>query len=253
MKIGMLQWDLTWQDPSANRDYISEFLKNNPAPELLILPEMFSTGFSMNAASLAESMSGPTVAFLSENAARYSTIIAGSLIIEENNSYFNRFIFAFPDGSIQHYSKHHLFTLSGEDQSYKPGSEIPQLSVYSWKVCPQICYDLRFPEWARAALPFDLLIYTASWPEKRVEAWSALLKARAIENQCYVIGVNRVGLDGNGLLYNGRSAVIQFDGEPLIQASAEAGYFEVTLDKLAQDSFRKSLPFLQDRDPITFG
>lgn len=253
MKIGILQWDLTWEDPSLNRKYISAFLSQNQTPDLLILPEMFSTGFSMNAPAMAETMSGLTIQFLINNAALYNTIIAGSLIIAENNCYFNRFIFAFPDGTLQHYDKHHLFTLSGEDQVYSPGTVIPKLNVHDWKVCPQICYDLRFPEWVRSAHPFDLLIYTASWPLKRIEAWSALLKARAIENQCYVIGVNRTGQDGNDLHYNGRSSIIQFDGEVLIQTEDKPGYFEVVINKHAQENFRKSLPFLSDRDSITIG
>jgi omega-amidase len=253
MKAGFLQWDLAWENPALNREYISWFLSHNSVPDLLILPEMFSTGFSMNAAEQAESMSGHTVQFLKENAATYNTVIAGSLIIAENNSYFNRFIFAYPDGRIMHYDKHHLFTLSTEDKTYTSGKLIPQLSILDWKVCPQICYDLRFPEWVRSALPFDLLIYTASWPQKRSEAWSALLKARAIENQCYVIGVNRIGQDGNGLVYNGQSTIIQFDGEVLLQAGSNEGYFEIIIDKSAQNEYRKSLPFLNDKDLITIG
>lgn len=253
MKIGFLQWDLAWEDPSSNRNHITALLSEIRAPDLLILPEMFSTGFSMNAPAMAETMSGPTIQFLIENAAFNNTILAGSLIIKENNCYFNRFVFVFPDGSLEHYDKHHLFTLSGEDQCYSHGTHIPILTVNDWKVCPQICYDLRFPEWARSALPFDLLIYTASWPQKRINAWSSLLQARAIENQCYVIGVNRTGQDGNGLQYNGCSSMIQFDGEILIQAEDKAGYFEFVIDKQIQDSFRKSLPFLNDRDSITIG
>jgi omega-amidase len=253
MRAGFLQWDLSWENPAANRAYISRFLSGNKIPDLLILPEMFSTGFSMNAAKLAESMSGPTVQFLKENAASYNTVIAGSLIIEEKNSFFNRFIFAFPDGKIVYYDKHHLFTLSGEDKIYTSGKEIPQLSILGWKICPQICYDLRFPEWVRPAHPFDLLIYTASWPQKRVEAWSALLKARAIENQCFVIGVNRIGQDGNNLVYNGQSTVIQFDGEVLLQAGSEEGYSEIELEISAQNEYRSSLPFLNDKDSITIG
>ena len=253
MQTGFLQWDLAWENPALNKEYISKFLSSNSAPDLLILPEMFSTGFSMNAVSLAESMSGPTVEFLKENAASYKVVIAGSLIIRENNSYFNRFVFVFPDGKVEYYDKHHLFTLSGEDQTYTSGKNTPILSIGDWNICPQICYDLRFPEWTRLALPFDILIYTASWPQKRVQAWSTLLKARAIENQCYVIGVNRIGKDGNDLDYNGQSTIIRYDGEVLVIAENGQGYFEIELDKAAQNEFRKSLPFLHDKDSITIG
>jgi len=238
----------------------------NGKKELVILPEMFSTGFSMNPALLAETMDGATVHWMRRISAEQKIILTGSIIIEENGSYFNRLIWMLPNGNYGSYDKRHLFAYAGEDKYYTAGNKRLIASVKGWKVNLQICYDLRFPVWARQSetsfdqvpLPpdqrknkgveYDLLIYVANWPEKRIQAWKTLLQARAIENQCYVAGVNRVGNDGNNIYHSGDSMVIDPLGEILYTKSHEEDIYSIQLDKGKLDELRTKLPFLDDAD-----
>jgi omega-amidase len=252
MKVAFLQFDICWEDINANLDYIEKSISGVQNCDLLILPEMFNTGYSMNARQNAENMSGSTVAFLKKQAERLNSGICGSVAIQENGYYYNRFLFSDEHGSLKFYDKRFLFTLAKENEIYKPGLEHKVFSYRSWRICPQICYDLRFPEWQRAALPFDLLIFVASWPEKRKEAWKKLLVARAIENQCYVIGVNRIGTDGNGLRYEGDSLIVDFEGNIITDAHNEEGIFSSLLDMEAMTEFRLKFNFLSDKHRITF-
>jgi predicted amidohydrolase len=223
--------------------------------ELVILPEMFSTGFSMNPVLLAERMDGETVAWMKEISKENRIILTGSVIIEEAGKYYNRLIWMMPNGDLGYYDKRHLFGYSGEDQHYTPGNKRLIASVKGWKINLQVCYDLRFPVWARQQLTspdklpeYDVLIYVANWPERRSHAWKTLLCARAIENQSYVIGVNRVGNDGNDIYHSGNSLVIDPMGEVLYHLADEEDIFTITLEKEKLREIRDKLPFLKDAD-----
>ena len=225
--------------------------------ELVILPEMFTTGFSMNAAALAEPMKGETIEWMKRTSARNRVILTGSLIIEEKGNYFNRLIWMLPNGDMGYYDKRHLFGYSKEDQFYHAGEKRLICSVKGWKINLQVCYDLRFPVWARQASKiveeerqpeYDILVYVANWPERRSHAWKTLLCARAIENQCYVIGVNRVGKDGNDIYYSGNSLIVDPLGEVLYHMADEEDVFTITLEKEKLNEVRSKFPFLKDGD-----
>ena len=210
---------------------------------------MFSTGFTMNAKLVAERESGKAVNWLIKMATSKNTAITGSLVIEENGNYYNRLFFVFPNGKYETYDKKHLFTLAKEHEHYSAGSEKIIVNYKGFKICPLVCYDLRFPVWIRNVEEYDLLIFVANWPNKRVKAWDALLKARSIENMCYTIGVNRVGLDGNDHLYSGHSAVYDALGEKISKENKETGFIEkVTLSLESVTKTRKDFGFLRDRD-----
>ncbi len=249
----MIQADLKWEDAEANRKMFSEEInKISDEVELIVLPEMFTTGFSMNAENLAEPTHGPTLEWMQEKAKLKNAAIAGSVIISENSNYYNRLFFVFPDGNYQLYDKRHTFTLAKEDLTYTAGKERLIVEYKGWKICPLICYDLRFPVFARNTEDYDLLIYVANWPEKRVNAWDALLKARAIENMSYCIGLNRTGEDGDGYVYNGHSAVYDALGQELSELNREDTFItEIDLDKAHLKETRSKLRFLQDRDSFT--
>ena len=250
LNIAFIQANLHWEDPEANRKLFSEEINKISAEvDLIILPEMFTTGFSMNAEKLAEPTESKTLDWLKENAKEKEAAITGSVIIGENGNYYNRLFFVFPDGSYKLYDKRHTFTLAKEDQTYTAGKERLIVDYKGWKICPLICYDLRFPVWARNTEDYDLLIYVANWPEKRVNAWDALLKARAIENMCYCVGLNRTGKDGDGYVYNGHSAAYDVLGNELTELNREDEFTaEISLDKKDLYETRKNLKFLQDRD-----
>ncbi|RYG28747.1 MAG: nitrilase family protein, partial [Chitinophagaceae bacterium] len=221
--------------------------------DVVILPEMFSTGFSMRPELLAENIKGETVRWMKDMAAKLRLILTGSLIIEENGKYFNRLVWMLPDGNFGYYDKRHLFGFAGEDNHYTAGSKRLIASAKGWKINLQVCYDLRFPVWARQGNgsvepEYDLLVYVANWPEKRIHAWKTLLQARAIENQCYCVGVNRVGEDGNEVYHSGNSMVVDAMGEVLYTKQDAEDVFTVTLEKETLDSVREKLPFLKDRD-----
>jgi len=254
LTVTLIQSKLHWEDAVANREDFSKKIDSISEPtDLILLPEMFTTGFSMNAEVLAEEHEGPTLVWMQKQAAFKNAAIAGSVITKEKGSYFNRLYFVFPDGSFHYYDKKHTFTLAGEHKVYTAGTEKLIISYKGWSICPLICYDLRFPVWARNTEDYDLLIYCANWPEKRVNAWDALLKARAIENMSYCIGVNRVGLDGNGHAYSGHSAVYDALGEEPMHSNVATEEFiqTIVLNKEHLKINRTRLQFLHDRDSFT--
>ncbi len=226
---------------------------------VVVVPEMFSTGFSMQPEPLAETMEGPTVQWMKDMAARHKIILTGSLIIQEDGHFFNRLVWMLPNGQYGVYDKRHRFAFAGEDQHYAAGSKRLIASVNGWKVNLQVCYDLRFPVWARqnpGAVPetppeYDLLINVANWPQRRSLAWKTLLQARAIENQCYVVGVNRVGDDGNGIYHGGDSMVIDPLGEILYHKADEEDVCTITLHKAKLEEVRTKFPFWRDADGFT--
>jgi predicted amidohydrolase len=221
---------------------------NKDLHEVVVLPEMFATGFSMKPELMAETMNGSSVAWMKRMAAQYRCIITGSLMIEEEGKYYNRLVWMQPDGICGHYDKRHLFAFAGEDQHYTNGSKRFIASVKGWKICLMVCYDLRFPVWLRNQNEeYDVLIVVANWPERRSLAWRTLLQARAIENQSYTVGVNRVG-DDIHVHYNGDSSVFAPLGETIWQQSNDACVHTVTLNKEALQQVRNDLPFLKDAD-----
>lgn len=250
LKTALLQADLKWEDAAANRDlFEKEIQRLSGDVDLIILPEMFSTGFSMNAEALAEPTGGPTLQWMQEMAKERDAAVTGSVIVQEDGKYYNRLYFVHPDRHVEKYDKRHTFTLAGENETYASGKERLIVDFRGWKICPLVCYDLRFPVWARNTEDYDLLIFVANWPSVRVRAWDALLQARAIENMAYCIGVNRVGEDGNGHPYPGHSVVFDGLGQALNSPSiTEAFTEEIVLDKRHLEETRGKLRFLQDRD-----
>ena len=250
LRVTTVQCSLNWEERSKNLEKFDSLLSGLAGnTDLVLLPETFTTGFSMNSPHLAEKMDGVTVAWLKDKAIALGGMIAGSLIIEDGGKYFNRMILADKNGAIRHYDKRHLFGMGDEDRHFSAGQERLVFELNSWKVCPMICYDLRFPVWSRNTEGFDLLFYIANWPAKRSYAWRSLLLARAIENQCYVIGVNRVGDDGNGYPHSGDTVVIPPMGDTPIYERRDLE--EVVTHELHRHELQKvrtTLPFLNDRD-----
>lgn len=249
MKVSILQIPLVWEDPQANRQNIAQWVDQNTiSADLLVLPEMFTTGFTMQPNRVSETMQGETMKWLQALAAKYQIAITGSLVINEDACFYNRMVFVHPNGHIDFYDKRHLFRMAGEDEAYTPGKQSVIVTYKGWKICLQICYDLRFPVFSRNTQDYDLLIYVANWPAPRIQAWEVLLKARAIENQCYVVGVNRIGEDANQLNYPGQSAIIDAFGNTLTEAKDQVGVFQTALSLPSLHEIRKKLPFLHDRD-----
>lgn len=245
LHVAIIQSDLVWESPIQNRLNFSKKIDEIDAEvDLIVLPEMFTTGFTMNV-KFAEEMAGETVQWLRHIAFDKKVAIVGSLIILENNKFYNRLLFVHPNGTIDHYDKHHLFTLSGEDKVFTPGSKKLIVNYKGWKICPFICFDLRFPVWSFNTQNYDLLLYVASWPEKRISAWCALLKARSIENMSYTIGVNRIGKDGNDLVYNGKSIALDTFGNEISSMKDSSSKIDIViLNKQYQQQIRLKLPFL---------
>jgi omega-amidase len=254
LSITLIQSQIHWEDKVANLAMFEKKVKSiEETAELVILPEMFSTGFSMRAEALAEKMDGPTVTWMKNLAASRNIILTGSLIIEEGGKYYNRLVWVLPNGQTGQYDKRHLFAYGGENQYYSAGSRRLIASVKGWKLNLLVCYDLRFPVWCRQSekqegAEFDLLVFVANWPERRIGAWKTLLQARAIENQCYVAGVNRIGEDGSGIRYSGDSMIIDPLGEILYQKSGEEDIFTAVLQKERLQEVRNKYPFLRDAD-----
>lgn len=250
LNIAVFQFDLSWENPLENRSEIERMLlKTDRKTEVVFLPEMFTTGFSMNASKLAETMNGPTVTWMKKLAAEYRMALCGSVIIQENGKFFNRLLFTEPSGEIHTYDKRHLFSMGNEPDFFNRGTERLIVNYKGWRIFPLICYDLRFPVWARNRNEYDLLFYSANWPQSRALVWNTLLKARSIENQCYTVGANRVGTDGNGIGYSGNSQVIHPKG--IVMAEAEdssARIVEATLSMGDLLKFRASFPVLDDAD-----
>lgn len=249
----LLQANLEWENIEQNKRIFEKKIKELPQEtDLIVLPEMFSTGFSMNAKNLAEPSQGPTFEWMQRMASERDAAVTGSLITSENGNFYNRLYFVYPNGSSKYYDKRHTFTLARENETYASGRERLVLEFRDWKICPLVCYDLRFPVWARNTVDYDLLLYVANWPAARVAAWDTLLKARAIENMSYCIGVNRVGKDGSDLNYVGHSAVYDCLGKQISSNREETEFTEVVqLDKQDLLKTRSHLKFLQDRDHFT--
>ena len=248
-----IQASLFWENPKKNREYFESKINSLPSNiDLVVLPEMFTSGFTMNAENVAEKMNGNTISWMQKLASKNNLAIAGSLVIEEDSKFYNRFVFVHPSGKIDFYDKHHTFTLAGEDKIYTSGKKKTVIDYKGWKICPLICYDLRFPVWARNTENYDLLLYVASWPIARIKAWDTLLKARAIENMSYVIGVNRIGVDDNGYEYCGNSLIIDYLGLQLSDLQHnEEGIIFANINKTAQENMREKLGFLKDMDSFT--
>jgi len=250
LNVSLIQPDLAWERTEENLPRLENLIREIKAPtDLIILPELFPTGFSMNTQSLAEDMDGPSVQWLKKMASSLSTCITGSIMIKEGDNYFNRLVFMYPTGNFSVYDKRHLFRMGKENEYYKPGNQSVIIELKGWRIKPLICYDLRFPVWSRNRMDYDIIIYVASWPETRVEVWEALLKARAIENQSYVIGVSRIGKDGNNLNHTGESMIFDFRGKQVLRlpANIEAtGTF--TLNREILNQFRTSFPVHLDAD-----
>jgi Predicted amidohydrolase len=249
MKTALIQAPLIWENPQANREYFEERVNSiEQEIDLIILPEMFTTGFTMNPKNVAETMQGETILKLKDLAKNKNTAITGSLIVAEKEKYYNRLIFVFPSGKIEYYDKRHLFSLAGEEKIYTSGKEKQIVEYKGWKICPMICYDLRFPVFSRNTEDYDLLLYVANWPKPRTNAWDILLKARSVENMCYTLGVNRIGFDESGHEYVGHSQAIDFLGNTIINAEESEGIFIADLDKNAMLEARHKFGFLNDRD-----
>ena len=251
MKIALFQTNLIWENPEANRTFIEEnFINETEFFDLFVLPEMFTTGFTMNPEYVAETMQGETISWMKSLALKKDCAVCGSLVISENNSFYNRFVFVHPNGKIDFYNKRHLFSLAGEHQKYSKGTEKVIIDYKGWKICPQVCYDLRFPAFSRNHENYDLLLYVANWPKPRTNAWNILLKARAVENMCFVVGVNRIGFDENNHEYIGHSQIIDELGNQTLDAEEKQGVFIIELDKNKMLETRKKLNFLSDKDEI---
>ena len=245
-----IQADLFWENPKKNLTFFEEKINSLPEnTDLIVLPEMFTTGFTMNPEKVAEKMDGISVSWMLKIAAEKQIAITGSLVISDGANYYNRLIFVHPSGKIETYNKRHSFTLAGEHKVYTSGKEKLIVTYKGWRICPLICYDLRFPVWARNTENYDLLIFMANWPITRIKAWETLLKARAIENMSYVVGVNRTGKDANNYEYSGNSLAIDYLGEELSSlAKNEVGIISAIINKKNQAKVREALGFLNDMD-----
>ena len=248
-----IQADLFWEDSEKNLTYFEqEINKLSNDVNLIVLPEMFTSGFTMNPENAAETMDGKSVSWMKHMAKEQNAALVGSLVISENNNYYNRLLFVHPNGNIDSYDKRHSFTLAGEHEAYTSGNKKLIVDYLGWKICPLICYDLRFPVWARNSEDYDILIYIANWPVTRIKAWDTLLKARAIENMSYTIGVNRCGKDANNYEYSGNSLIVDYLGNELSALEAnEIGNIKAILKKNEQEKVRTKLGFLNDKDSFT--
>lgn len=250
LTVSIIQTELTWENKAANFKHFDELINAIELDtDLIVLPEMFTTGFSMNAENLYDIPEGKTLHWLKSHASRKNAAITGSTIIKDNGHFYNRLYFVKPGGSYQTYDKKHLFTLAGEQNYYSPGHDKLIVDYKGWKICPMVCYDLRFPVWIRNHEDYDLLIFVANWPAMRVKAWDTLLQARGIENMSYTIGVNRIGEDGNGYPHCGHSAIYNALGEKITTDLFEEAFVETkTLSKQDLNQTREKFGFLRDRD-----
>ncbi len=252
LKITIIQPDIIWENPKVNLSKYYEIVSAIEETDVIILPEMFTTGFSMEPEKLKEPMNGVSVNWMKKIAIKKNAAVVGSLIIEENNQMFNRAFWVFPDGKFEYYDKRHLFTMGQEHLHYSIGKEKLVVEYKGWRFCPLICYDLRFPVWSRNQENYDVLIYIANWPSPRHHVWKNLLIARAIENQSYCFGVNRIGTDGNGLNYQGDSCFISPKGfSSFLGEKENVRTFEISYSEL--HNFRKSFPLLEDGDEFRIG
>lgn len=259
LKISMIQTPLFWEDKTKNlalfTQKISEAILQQP--DVIVLPEMFTTGFTMHSREFAEEMSGESVVWMQQQAKKHQIVLTGSIIIKENDGYYNRLLWVFPDGQMEYYDKRHLFRMANENDFFAAGKKRLIINYKGWRICPMVCYDLRFPVWSRNTdfqnssknTVYDCLIYVANWPEARVSHWEKLLEARAIENQCFVVGVNRIGKDGNGIPYSGSSAIIHPKGNKLsITKPHQENIETITLLRDELEAYRTKFPAWQDAD-----
>lgn len=253
LKITLVQPDLLWQSPQQNREMYQQLLDQQAADtDLVLLPEMFSTGFTMDSRTAAEAMGGPTCQWLQQQAQQRHIAICGSLAITEGEQFYNRMLFTYPDGSQRYYDKRHLFRMAGEHERYQPGSERVVVEYKGWQILLQVCYDLRFPVFSRNRNDYDLALYVANWPAVRRQPWRTLLQARAIENLCYIAGVNRVGTDANGHDYSGDSMLVDFKGDLLIDEAPGQPFvktYALSADDLQQ--FKERFPAWMDADQFS--
>mgnify|MGYP000531790008 CR=1 FL=1 len=252
LKITLIQTSLFWENVEKNLSHFDKLISEISDTDVILLPEMFNTSFCPNSNHLAETMKGETVSWMKNIAQNKNSAIAGTLMVKEGKKVFNRLVWISKNGTFHTYDKHHLFSLIKEERHIAKGEERLIIEEQGWKICPLICYDLRFPVFSRNDVDYDLLIYLANWPIKRIDSWDTLLKARSIENQCYTIGVNRVGEDGNGISFNGHSKIFDTFGKELLSATEnkeEILQIEISLDDLKLK--RRQMNFLQDRDDFT--
>lgn len=249
LRVCLVQAELEWEDRTKNLSLLYGMVKNVNDVDLIVLPELFSTGFTMNAKDYAIEPNGDAVVWMKLLAKEKDACVTGSLIIKDGDKIYNRLYWVQPDGDIKTYDKKHLFTLAGEEKAFSAGNERLIVEYKGWRICPLVCYDLRFPVWCRNDVDYDLLLFVANWPERRSYPWQQLLKARAIENLAYVVGVNRVGNDGNQIWHSGDSAVIDPLGVEVSEIKpGKPSATTVTLSKEALQKTRKSFSFLADRD-----
>lgn len=258
LRVTLVQTHLQWHDPPANRARFEQLLTPlTGTTDLVVLPEMFTTGFTMAASEVAEPVNGPTTRWMQSMAARMQAVVTGSIVTRDGTHYFNRLLWVRPDGSYTFYDKRHLFRMAGEQEHFSVGTKPLIVELQGWRICPLICYDLRFPVWSRnrldaargpGALGYDVLLYVANWPQRRRHAWRSLLTARAIENLSYCLGVNRIGNDATGVAHTGDSAAIDFLGEPLTAPSEAEFVTTVALSRDALQAFRRKFPAQLDAD-----
>ncbi len=249
LTITLLQTELDWHAPESNRARFEQLIAaSSEASDLIILPEMFTTGFTMEASKNAETMDGDTVAWMANVAGREQVTLCGSIIIELDGHFYNRLVWMPPDGQLASYDKRHLFRMADEHQHYTAGQQRTLVQLGEWRICPMVCYDLRFPAWSRGRNEFDLLIYVANWPSARRSAWRVLLPARAVENQCYVAAVNRIGEDGNGVAYAGDSMVADYLGNLVTDCEDRPCSTTVSVDLDALNRYREKFPAFLDGD-----
>ena len=249
IRVALIQSDLVWQDSQANHQYLEQQIQQHKGAQLFVLPEMFNSGFSMNSTLIAETMEGLTVQWMLRQAKLANAALCGSVAITESGRIFNRLLFVTPDGVVQFYDKRHLFRMGGEQQHYQAGAERVIVSYLGFRWCLQVCYDLRFPVFARNQQDYDVLIYVANWPEPRRQVWRTLLQARAIENQAYVLGCNRIGSDGNALNYSGDSMVVNYLGQIQAElAPGQSGVVSAELNLTDLQQFKQKFPAYLDAD-----
>jgi predicted amidohydrolase len=260
LTIGLVQGDTRWHDAAANRGYYGDLVRSvGPRSDLVVLPETFLSGFTNDTLGNAETMDGEGLRWMRELSAEVDAVVTGSLVVRHADRCVNRLVWMRPDGSHEHYDKRHLFRMAAEHERYAGGRERLVVELKGWRICPQVCYDLRFPVWLRnryeanaARFDYDLIVFVANWPAARRHAWRTLLRARAIENLAYCIGVNRVGTDGNGIAYAGDSAVLDFLGQPMVEAGAQEQTVTVTIDADSLAAHRMRFPAWMDADTFRF-
>lgn len=249
LRVTLIQSELHWHDAAANRAQFAEKFRGLVGTtDLVLLPEMFTTGFTMDAPRYAEPMEGSSVEWMAQQARSIGAVVAGSVIIQAGDNYYNRLIWMPPDGNVQWYDKRHLFRMADEHHHYAAGEERLVVDLLGWRICPMVCYDLRFPVWSRNRNDYDLLLYVANWPQRRSPHWRSLLMARAIENLCYVAAVNRVGSDGNAIEYSGDSTIVTPQGESLVTLANTEAVVTLTLSRDSLEHYRERFPAHLDAD-----